>query len=113
VCDVITVAKRSLNAGEVLDGIGGFTSYGMLENTPVSRAENLLPMGLSEGCRLKREVARDQAITFADVEMPKGRLCDSLWKEQELLFPCETRTERVVEPVQPACERRNTAVKTN
>jgi predicted homoserine dehydrogenase-like protein len=113
VCDVITVAKRSLNAGEVLDGIGGFTSYGTLENTPVSRAESLLPMGLSEGCRLKREVARDQAITFADVEMPPGRLCDSLWKEQELLFPCETRTERVVEPVQPACERRNTAVKTN
>jgi predicted homoserine dehydrogenase-like protein len=82
------VAKKAMNAGELLDGIGGFTAYGMLENTPTARAEHLLPMGLSEGCRLKRAVARDQAITFADVEMPRNRLCDSLWKEQELLFPC-------------------------
>jgi len=29
VCDVITVAKRDLKAGEVLDGAGGFTCYGM------------------------------------------------------------------------------------
>jgi predicted homoserine dehydrogenase-like protein len=30
VCDVITAAKRDLKAGEVLDGIGGFASYGLL-----------------------------------------------------------------------------------
>ena len=55
----------------------------MIENYTVSRKENLLPMGLAEDCRLKRAVAKDQAITYDDVEMPSGRLCDQLRKEQD------------------------------
>lgn len=86
VCDVITAAKRDLKASEVLDGIGGFTCYGLLENSPVCQAENLLPMGLSEGCRLKRDIAKDQVITYADVELPEGRLCDRLRIEQTAHF---------------------------
>ncbi|WP_428937694.1 NAD(P)H-dependent oxidoreductase [Fontivita pretiosa] len=82
VCDVVTVAKRALKAGEVLDGIGGFLTYGAIDNTPVAMQQNLLPMGLSEGCILKRDLPMDAAITFDDVEMPKGRLCDRLWREQ-------------------------------
>jgi predicted homoserine dehydrogenase-like protein len=86
VCDVITVAKRDLKAGEVLDGNGGFTCYGMLENSDVCRAESLLPMGLSEGCRLKSDVKRDLAITYLDVDLPPGRLCDKLRAEQDSYF---------------------------
>jgi predicted homoserine dehydrogenase-like protein len=83
ICDVITIAKRDLDIGDVIDGIGGFACYGMIENYTVSRKENLLPMGLAEDCRLKRAVAKDQAITYDDVEMPSGRLCDQLRKEQD------------------------------
>jgi len=86
VCDVIAVAKRDLKAGEVLDGIGGFTCYGVLDNYDVSRKENLLPMGLSEGCKLQTNVSIDQAITYDDVELPVGRLCDKLRAEQDLRF---------------------------
>jgi predicted homoserine dehydrogenase-like protein len=86
VCDVMTAAKRDLKAGEELDGIGGFTTYGMIENSDVCQAENLLPMGLSQDCRLKRDVPRDYAITCADVELPEGRLCDRLWAEQNAYF---------------------------
>lgn len=86
ICDVITIAKRDLKAGEILDGIGGFTCYGMLENSDVCQTENLLPMGLSEGCRLKRDISIDQAITYADVELPKDRLCDELRVEQNTYF---------------------------
>ena len=86
VCDVITVAKCDLNAGERLDGIGGFTSYGMLDNSEVCQRENLLPMGLSEGCRLKENVRKDQPITYDAVELPMGRLCDELRKEQTQYF---------------------------
>ena len=86
VCDVITVAKRDLKAGEVLDSIGGFTCYGMLDNSDVCHAEDLLPMGLSEGCRLKIDIKRDQAITYADIELPPGRLCDKLRAEQNSHF---------------------------
>lgn len=86
VCDVITSAKRDLKAGEVLDGIGGFSCYGMLENYEISRAENLLPMGLTEGCRLKRGISKDKAITYDDIELPAGRLCDKLRAEQDARF---------------------------
>lgn len=86
VCDVISAAKRDLKAGEVLDGIGGFTCYGLLENSDVCRAENLLPMGLAEGCRLTRDVPRDQVIGYADVVLPDGRLADRLRVEQSMYF---------------------------
>jgi predicted homoserine dehydrogenase-like protein len=86
VCDVITAAKRDLKTGEVLDGIGGFTSYGLLENSDVCQSENFLPMGLSEGCRLKKDIPKDQALTYADVELPEGRLCDELRAEQTAYF---------------------------
>jgi predicted homoserine dehydrogenase-like protein len=86
VCEVITMAKRDLKGGEVLDGIGGFTSYGMIENARVSSADNLLPMGLSEGCRLVRDIPIDQPVSYLDVELPTGRFCDSIRTEQEKHF---------------------------
>lgn len=85
-CEVLTVAKRDLRKGETLDGIGGFTCYGVLENFEIGQAEDLLPMGLAEGCHLKRDIAKDQAITYADVEVPQGRLCDKLRSEQDTFF---------------------------
>jgi predicted homoserine dehydrogenase-like protein len=86
VCDVITVAKRDLSAEEVIDGIGGFKCYGVLENTEISVRDNLLPMGLSEGCRLKKDVSKDQPLSYDDVELPPGRLCDKLREEQNRYF---------------------------
>lgn len=86
VCDVITIAKRNLKVGETLDGIGGFTCYGDIENYGVSRAENLLPMGLSEGCYLKRDIPINQAISYNDVRLPEGRLSDKLRAEQDAHF---------------------------
>lgn len=89
-CDVIAVAKRDLSIGECLDGIGGFTCYGMLENYHVSRAEELLPMSLAQGCRLKRDLAKDTAISYTDIELPVGRLCDRLRVEQDVYFGSST-----------------------
>jgi predicted homoserine dehydrogenase-like protein len=86
VCDVITMAKKDLRAGEKLDGIGGFASYGTIDNADAIRGQKLLPMGLSEGCVLKRDVPKDQAITYADVNVPAGRLCDQLRAEQDRHF---------------------------
>jgi predicted homoserine dehydrogenase-like protein len=92
VCDVITVAKRDLKAGEVLDGIGGFTCYGMIENSEICQSENLLPMGLSEGCTLNHDIAKDQALTIEDVTFPMGRLCDRLRDEQNKYFADNARS---------------------
>jgi predicted homoserine dehydrogenase-like protein len=83
VCDAIAVAKKDLKAGETLDGLGGFCAYALIENYDVSRQENALPMGVSEGCKIKRDVPKDQLITYDDVELPPDRLCDRLRHEQD------------------------------
>jgi predicted homoserine dehydrogenase-like protein len=85
-CEVVTLAKRDLKAGERLDGIGGFTCYGLIDNAEVCQQENLLPISLSEDCRLIRDVAKDQPISYADIELPAGRLCDQLRAEQNSYF---------------------------
>src|SRR6266481_2047990 len=86
VCDTGSFAKRDLKAGEVLDGMGGFTCYGLIDTMDASRRENLLPMSLSPSCRLRRDVRKDQPVTYRDVELPPGRLCDKLRSEQEAHF---------------------------
>jgi predicted homoserine dehydrogenase-like protein len=86
VCDAMAIAKRDLKAGDTLDGIGGFACYALIENYDVARKLDALPMGVSEGCKLKRNVAKDEVVTYADVELPEGRLCDKLRKEQQDYF---------------------------
>ena len=84
--DVVTTAKMDLKAGETLDGIGYYMTYGQCENSPEVQQQNLLPMGLAEGCRLKRDIPKDQVLTYNDVELPVGRLCDKLRTEQNAYF---------------------------
>ncbi|ABA20738.1 3-hydroxyacyl-CoA dehydrogenase, NAD-binding protein [Trichormus variabilis ATCC 29413] len=87
--DVITTAKIDLKAGETLDGIGYYMTYGQCENSDIVQQQNLLPMGLAEGCRLKRDIPKDQVLTYDDVELPEGRLCDQLRAEQDKYFAPE------------------------
>jgi predicted homoserine dehydrogenase-like protein len=81
-CDVIALAKKDLKAGETLDGVGGFTVYGVMENTSVARRDDLVPLGLTDGAVLTRDLPKDAEIRFSDVELPAGRVSDRLWREQ-------------------------------
>lgn len=82
VCDTVSVAKRDLKAGETLDGMGGFTCYGLVDSYETCSKERFLPIPISIGCRLKRDIAKDQPISYNDVELPTGRTCDALRAEQ-------------------------------
>lgn len=84
--DVVATAKKSLREGERLDMIGGYMTYGQCENSRLVHDENLLPIGLAEGCRLTRDIEQDQVLTYGDVELPEGRLSDRLRAEQNALF---------------------------
>lgn len=86
VVDVVATAKIDLKAGETIDAMGGYMTYGQAENYDVSEQERLLPIGLAEGCRLKRDIAKDAVLTYDDVEVPAGRLADTLRAEQTAYF---------------------------
>jgi predicted homoserine dehydrogenase-like protein len=87
VCEVVTVAKRDLRAGELLDGIGGFCTYGLIDNAKAARAYSALPISLSEGCILSRDVPKDEVISLDDVEQPNRGAVDKLWQEQMQRWP--------------------------
>ena len=91
VCEVVTMAKRDLKAGERLDGVGGFCAYGLIENAAEARASGALPIGLSEDCVLRRDKRKDDVVSFDDVELPFGRPVDALWREQQARWPVLTR----------------------
>lgn len=84
--EVVATAKTDLKAGDTLDGIGYYMTYGECENADVVRAENLLLMGLAAGCKLKRDVPKDQTLSYDDVEVPEGQLVDQLRAEQNAMF---------------------------
>lgn len=89
--EVVATAKTDLEAGRVLDGLGGYATYGVADNADVARAEGLLPIGVAEGARLVRPVSADAVITYADVELPPDRLHDRLrTAQEELLGGAET-----------------------
>jgi predicted homoserine dehydrogenase-like protein len=91
-CEVVTMAKRDLKSGERLDGIGGFCSYGLIDNATEARAVSALPIGLSEGCVLRRDISKDSVLTFDDVETPPAGLIETLWREQCERWPIRVRT---------------------
>jgi predicted homoserine dehydrogenase-like protein len=84
--DVIATAKIDLEPGAVLDGLGGYMTYGQCENADVVFKERLLPMGLAEGCQLRRAVRQDQVLQYQDVELPAPRAVDQLRVEQDNHF---------------------------
>jgi predicted homoserine dehydrogenase-like protein len=88
VVDVAAVAKRDLRAGETVDGLGGFMTYGVCENHDVVRADSLLPIGLAEGAVLRRDVEKDAALRMADVDLP-DTLVHRLRAEQDAMFSGE------------------------
>lgn len=84
--EVIAAAKTDLKAGDILDDIGHFMTYGLCENADTVRREGLLPIGIAAGCRLRHDMAKDDILTHADVDVPPGRLIDRLRAEQEAMF---------------------------
>ena len=67
--EVITVAKRDLKAGEVLDGSGGYLCNGLCEKAVIARAENLLPLGLADDAVMKVDAAQGAAISYDMVQL--------------------------------------------
>ena len=85
VAETFAVAKRKLHTGEVLDTIGGFTFYGLIERADVSREERLLPVGLAPGAILTHDVDEGQPITYDDVQLDESKTILNLRRMQDKL----------------------------
>jgi predicted homoserine dehydrogenase-like protein len=84
--EVVATAKTDLEPGSEIDAIGGYTAYGQCEVASVVAAERLLPMGVAEGCRVVRQLRKDEVLRYDDIELPPGRLHDELRREQAERF---------------------------
>jgi len=84
--EVVATAKIDLKAGDVIDGIGHYMTYGLCENADICQTENLLPLGVAENCIVKRNIPKDQVLTYDDVILPEGRLLDQLRAQQVEYF---------------------------
>ncbi|SAL02285.1 homoserine dehydrogenase [Caballeronia arationis] len=85
--DVVATAKRNLKAGELLDGEGGYTVFGKLSPAKVSLEVGSLPLGLAHHLKLRRDVAKDQSLTWDDVVIDEEQPAYRVRKEMEALFP--------------------------
>ena len=83
IADRISVAKKDLKPGEVLDGEGGYTVFGRLVRADESVLRRYLPLGLSRGAKMVRAVAKDALLTYDDVVLDESTLVFALRKRME------------------------------
>lgn len=96
VVEVCAVAKRDLKAGEVLDNSGMYMTYGEAVNAEEMSGGRYLPEGLVEGCKLRRDIAKDSVLVYDDVDLPPNRLADRLRAEQYAQFRGERWLQELV-----------------
>ncbi|KIV86037.1 hypothetical protein PV11_01678 [Exophiala sideris] len=90
--DVVATAKKDLQAGEKLDGEGGFTVYGKLMTSTDSLAIEGLPIGLAHGFILKTDIKKDQGLSWHDLEFDATSPAVAFRREMETTFRKETDT---------------------
>ena len=86
--DVAACAKRDLEAGEILDGEGGFTVWGRLMTAGDSLGIGAVPIGLAHGMALKNPIKEGAVVQWSDVELRDVQASDAykLRREMESAF---------------------------
>jgi len=86
--DAVATAKSDLQSGDWLDGEGGFATWAKAVPATRSCGIGALPIGLAHNIRLKRDVPRDQIVTFDDVDLVDDRDVVAVRLEQvEIMGP--------------------------
>ncbi|MBM2293497.1 flagellar biosynthesis protein FlgA [Sulfitobacter pseudonitzschiae] len=67
--DAVATSKGDFEAGDYLDGEGGFKVWAKAIPASQSHRLNALPIGLAHHIRLKRPIKRDQIVCLDDVEI--------------------------------------------
>jgi len=67
--EVFAVAKRDLQPGDILDGIGGCSFYALIDEYEAAKSEDLLPIGLAKDAKLTKPVGQDTPLRYDDVAL--------------------------------------------
>ena len=84
--DVAATAKRNLNAGEILDGEGGFCVWGKQTPAQLSLEQGYFPLGLAQNVKLKRDIAEGERLKWSDVEYNPNDIAVKVRREMEAAF---------------------------
>jgi predicted homoserine dehydrogenase-like protein len=83
--EVVCTAKRDLQPGATLDGIGGPDWYGQIMTYPAARAMRAVPIGIGARAVVKRPVATGATITEDDVAVDESTFVARLRRLQDAL----------------------------
>ncbi|WNS78656.1 SAF domain-containing protein [Domibacillus sp. DTU_2020_1001157_1_SI_ALB_TIR_016] len=82
ISDTVAVAKKDIQPGETLDGIGGYAVRGVLETHQDMKRNGHIPIGLISGKVVaKKAIKQGQFLTTDDVELDPST---TVWKLREL-----------------------------
>jgi predicted homoserine dehydrogenase-like protein len=81
--DAVATAKKELQAGEMLDGEGGFAVWANAIPASKSLAIGALPIGLAHNVKLRHPVAKDTIVRFDDVEFERDLDVVNLRRDME------------------------------
>lgn len=99
--NVYAYAKKDLRQGEKLDGVGGYTCYGIIENLTDNVSCPGLPVCLAEDVALKHAIGRDAKILLQDVDFDPQRLDFKLYSAALDVLPRALPQESNAENITP------------
>ena len=87
VSECITVAKVDLKAGQTIDGIGGFTTYGSIATAEETYKKGYVIYGLvNKKAKMLRDVKKGQLLTLEDVALDTSTQLYKTRKEQDAMY---------------------------
>ncbi|MFI7480941.1 NAD(P)H-dependent oxidoreductase [Kocuria sp. M1R5S2] len=83
VTEVFAAAKKSMKAGDVIDGAGGAAVYSLVDDYETCKKENIVPLALLTNAKLTRDVDQDEVITYDMVDLNEESALYHLRRLQE------------------------------
>lgn len=86
ICDVVSIAKRDLSVGDILDDIGGFDYFGMVDIAENADEVNALPLGLASSAKVVKSISKGELITYSHVVVNNHPVCEELRLEYKKML---------------------------
>jgi predicted homoserine dehydrogenase-like protein len=83
--EVVSMAKKDMNPGEKIDGIGGYTIRGYADNAKDAKRDNLVPIGLMQNAVVKKAIKIGDLITYDHVQLDESSFIVQLRRLQDSL----------------------------